>query len=160
MSEPDLSGELQLLFRALANSATLIYQAHREAIKLVALCLLTLMAFKLGRVSVTDPIDQDVRSISQSLTNRQHYTLYLPQKIKAIAKTRRNILVFFLVLSSSCIGVYFFQQQLSLHLTILELQIGGLILTIILGSAIVTWLYEKVLGLMMRRGGFNDQLIH
>lgn len=70
MTEPDLSLELETLVNAMANSARLLYRVHSIEFKFTALVVLAYFAYRLGRSTVTDPLDDDVKDMSKALKNR------------------------------------------------------------------------------------------
>lgn len=107
MSEPDLSLELQAMANAMANSVRLLYKAHSYEFKLAAFALIAILAYWLGRSTATDPLDNDVKNMNQSLKNRNLYTIYLPKKIKSIARTKKIILGFLLILSLAAGSLYY-----------------------------------------------------
>ena len=70
------------------------------------------VAFKVGRATVADPIDNEVKNISRVLKNREHYAIYLPQKVKSIAKVR--LIIFITLVLLSLVGgiLYYFQHNI------------------------------------------------
>lgn len=140
-SPPSLSRQLQVLTTALLNSLKLIYLNHTVEIKIILLVALAYVAFKVGRATVADPIDNEVKNVSRVLKYRQHYTIYLPQKVKSIAKTRLIILVVVLMLSLAAGVLYYLQHNLIHERTLQELQAGGLFVGVILVIVVVMWCY-------------------
>ena len=67
MDEPNLTMELKILLTAITNSANILYRNHSDSFKLALLGLIAFIAFKLGRATVTDPLDVEVKQISQAL---------------------------------------------------------------------------------------------
>lgn len=160
MDEPSLSMELKVLFTAITNSTNILYRNHSEYFKLALLGLIAFLAFKIGRATVTDPLDVEVKQMSQALTNRNHYTIYLPKKIKEITKLRKYILASILLLALPGGILYWLKHDLVVKRSVQETMIAGIAGGVASLAVVFFWLYEKFLGLMIRRGGFNDHLLH
>lgn len=118
------------------------------------------VAFKVGRATVTDTIDNEIKDVSNVLKYREHYTIYLPQKVKRIAKTRLIIFVIVLLVSLTSGILYYLQHSLINQRTLQQLQAGGILIIFSLLIVVGMWCYEKILSLMMKKGGYNDILIH
>ena len=160
MSELTLNNELHVLLTAMINSAKILYKGHAQYFKIAFLFVIAYVAFKLGRATVTDPLDVEVKSINNALINRQHYTIYLPKKMKSLAKTRKYLFIATLVISI-VIGILVqMKHQLLMKRTLQEKQIGGIVFVILVVIVVGMWVYQKFLGFMVKRGGFNDHLLH
>jgi hypothetical protein len=59
-----------VLATALVNSLKLIYFNHTIEIKILLLIIVAYVAFKVGRATVTDPIDNEVQNIGKVLRYR------------------------------------------------------------------------------------------
>lgn len=59
-----------MLATALVNSLKLIYFNHTIEIKILLLIIVAYVAFKVGRATVTDPIDNEVQNIGKVLRYR------------------------------------------------------------------------------------------
>ena len=56
--------------------------------------------------------------------------------------------------------LYWLKHDLVVKRSVQEMMIGGIVIGIASISVILVWLYEKLLAFMMKRGGFNDHLLH
>lgn len=92
------------------NSAYILYQGYSNYFKITLLLIIAYIGFKLGRATVTDPLDIEVKSINKGLTNRQHYTMYLPKKMKQLSKLR-NYLCILLYLVCGIGGILFWMKN-------------------------------------------------
>lgn len=61
MENPDIALELTTLVHSLTHSSNLLYQTYSIQIKLLGLFLLAWVSFKLGKKTVVDPLEEDVK---------------------------------------------------------------------------------------------------
>ena len=65
-----------------------------------------------------------------------------------------------LIVSSAGGVLYWMKHEILMKRSKQELQIAGVSLGVLFLAVIGVWIYEKILGFMMKKGGFNDHLIH
>ena len=65
-----------------------------------------------------------------------------------------------LIVSSAGGVLYWMKHEILMKRSKQELQIAGVSLGVLFLTVIGVWIYEKILGFMMKKGGFNDHLIH
>lgn len=121
--------------------------------KVIALILLAFFSFKLGKKTVTDPLEMEIKSTKKILETRQQYTEVLPQRIKSIGLKIVMLLVLLLVGAATYFGVEQYKPDLlkKIDLKVL-LFVGGALLT----ALVLLWFYQLVLKLQLSRGRFND----
>ena len=61
-------------------------------------------------MTVTDPLDNDVKAIDEVLKNRELYTIFLPQKMKSLAGTRKKLIISLGLIGLAC-GVGYFIEH-------------------------------------------------
>jgi hypothetical protein len=94
----------------MANSARLLYRAHSLEFKLTALAILTYLAYRVGRSTVTDPLDNNVKDLSKAIKDRQHYLISLPQKMKNLARIRKIFFFGFIILTTAVGAIFYFKH--------------------------------------------------
>ena len=144
---------MQSLIKAFVNASQLMYEFYEEEMKVIFLLLLAFSSFKLGKKTVTDPLEMEIKSAKKILETRQQYTEVLPERIKSI----RVKIVILIVLGLVGVGGYFGAEQYrpdllkALNLKILIFVGGALLATIVL-----MWFYQLVLKFQLSRGRYND----
>ncbi len=61
MGNPDLDLELSSLAKSIANASLILYESYKIEIKVAGLLLLAILSFKLGKKSVVDPLEEEVK---------------------------------------------------------------------------------------------------
>jgi hypothetical protein len=61
MENPDIALELTTLVHSLIHSSKLLYQIYSIEIKLLSLVMLAWVSFKLGKKTVVDPLEEEVK---------------------------------------------------------------------------------------------------
>ena len=69
----------------------------------ILLVLLAYAAFKMGRKTVLDPLEEDVKRIRNILKNRANYTVHIPQQIEKLRKIRYIALIIFTAVLVLCL---------------------------------------------------------
>lgn len=67
MSKAQLNKELSTMLMALFNSVLIAYRLYAPYINCILLLLVAYLGFKLGRRSVLDPIEADVKRVDKLL---------------------------------------------------------------------------------------------
>ena len=78
MSSSEINKELFVLFKSLFKFLYVIYKLYRPYIKCIILSILAYLAFRIGRSTVVDKLDESVKNLVEVLNNRVQYTIHLP----------------------------------------------------------------------------------
>lgn len=78
MASSELNKELFILFKSLFKFLDVIYKLYRPLIKCIILTILAYLAFRIGRSTIVDKLDESVKNLVEVLNNRVQYTIHLP----------------------------------------------------------------------------------
>ena len=95
MAKQELYRELYILTRSALNSIAILFRMYGPILNTILLVLIAYAAFKIGRKTVVDPLEEDVKRIRNILENRANYTVHLPKQIDKISKIRKVSLAIF-----------------------------------------------------------------
>lgn len=115
------------------------------------------LAFKAGRATVADPIEQKVHKIQNILQNRSQFTIVLPKKIKTISRTKKVILGFLTVGIIAVVSLQFIDHDIVRSLSFEDILLGSGTLFVLV---VFLWLYEAILKFKLAKGNFNDHHIN
>ena len=79
MAKQELYRELYVLTRSVFNSIAILFRMYGPILNTILLALLAYAAFKMGRKTVVDPLEEDAKRIKNILENRVNYTVHLPK---------------------------------------------------------------------------------
>lgn len=156
MGNPELDLELSSLIKSLGNACLLLYEFYGIEIKGLALLLLAIISFKLGKKSVVDPLEEEVKQMKFIMETREHYTVIIPNKIKSLST---KVTLFFITLVIGVIA-YFAIDILRPEITRkIDINIFILAAAVVFLIILVLWLYQLFLKFKLSRGKFNDHYI-
>ena len=95
MAKQDLYRELYTLSRSFANSLLILFRMYGPFLKTLLFLAIAYLAFRLGRKTVVDPLEEDTKRLRNILDNRSKYTVYLPSRLDGITKFRKRSLFLF-----------------------------------------------------------------
>lgn len=78
MASSEINKELLVLFKSLFKFLYVIYKLYRPFIKCIILTILAYLAFRIGRSTIVDKLDESVKNLVEVLNNRVQYTIHLP----------------------------------------------------------------------------------
>jgi hypothetical protein len=70
MGNPNLDLELSSLIQSLTKASLILYEFYGLEIKVVGLLLLAIVSFKLGKKSVVDPLEEEVKQMNLIMKTR------------------------------------------------------------------------------------------
>lgn len=144
MARNEINDELFNLLRSLLSFITVIYKLYRPYIKCILLALIAYVSFKLGRASIISTLEQSVNKLSHILSTRADYTIFLPERIKNIAKIRKFILFVIIVSAAFWMIVYSFKIKSFRKVKLKYIIISAITMIIALT---IFWIYEIMLNL-------------
>jgi hypothetical protein len=123
----------------------------------VLISLIAYAAFKVGRMSIIDPLSQSVGKLWHILQTRADYTIYLPERIKKVARIRK-ILLFMLILSAALwLVVYSFKIKSFKKIKVKYMLLYGVT---IVTALTLSWIYEMILNVRVKEGKTEDMTIN
>ena len=78
MASSEINKELFVLFKSLFKFLYVIYKLYRPFIKCIIMSFLAYLAFRIGRSTVVDKLDETVKNLVEVLNNRAQYSIHLP----------------------------------------------------------------------------------
>lgn len=78
MASSEINKELFVLFKSLFKFLYVLYKIYQPYIKCIVLSMLAYLAFRIGRSTIVDKLDESVRNLVEVLNNRVQYTIQLP----------------------------------------------------------------------------------
>jgi hypothetical protein len=157
MAKNEINQELFNLARSLLAFATVLYKLYKPYIKWVIITLLGYAAFKIGRMTIIDSLEQSVTKLWTILTRRADYTIFIPERIKKVERARK-IILFFLILSAAIwITAYSLKIKTFRKTKLKYVVIYMLTLTT---SLAVIWAYEVILNMRVKAGRSQDMTIN
>jgi hypothetical protein len=157
MGNSELDYELYNLIKTFLEAAIFFYEIYTPHFKITVLLLLAYLAFKVGRATVADPIEQKVHGIQNILQNRSQFTIVLPKKIKTISIAKKVILGLLMVGIIVVLSLQFIDHVMVGGLSLEDILLGSGTLFILV---IFLWLYEAILKFKLAKGSFNDHHIN
>lgn len=115
--------------------------------------VIAILSFKLGRITVTDPLEKEVKEINYLLRNRQQYTEVVPKMIKSLTTKMIVLLVLLVLAAASYFIAREYRHEIALAIDINILQLAA---CIVLAIVVLLWFYQLFLKFKIRRGNFND----
>lgn len=70
MGNPNLDLELSSLIDSLTKASLILYEYYGLEIKVIGLLLLAILSFKLGKKSVVDPLEEEVKQMNFIMKTR------------------------------------------------------------------------------------------
>ena len=118
-------------------------------LKSLILMLLAYLAFKIGRRSVVDPLEEDVKRIRSILENRAKYSIQLPEKIARISRVKKVIIAVLLLLIVGSVMVRYKVSILKKVIKFSSIFKLGILTCIVL---FLIWTYEVILNMELQKG--------
>jgi len=125
-------------------------------LKSLIMILLAYIAFKVGRRSVIDPLEEDVKRIRSILENRSKYTIHLPNRIAKVARARKYIIALFLLL---IVGAVLLRYKVSILKKVIKFRSIFKLAILACIALFIVWTYEIILGLELKKGRTLDTRI-
>ena len=149
MAKENIANELQTFLNSFMKVLVLLYKAYSPYIKIMVLGMFAYLACKVGRSSVIDKLDVAVSKIVVALKNRAEYSIYIPEKIKKIAKIKVILLVVFILYLCLWVFMYIlYPKKLKKVKKLYIMFYGGIFLFL----SLMAWLYEFYLSSKLKKG--------
>ena len=138
MAKQDLYRELYTISRSFANSLLILFRMYGPFLKTLLFLAIAYLAFRLGRKTVVDPLEEDTKRVRNILDNRSKYTVHLPSKLDGITKIRKRSLFLFAFAMVAVLALLQLKPKMFKKTTVtVFLKVGILLLV---GIALI-WLY-------------------
>ena len=144
MAKSDINKEVVVVLRSLWNLIAIVVQMYGWYIRVALLVGIVWAAWKLGRKSVSDPIEDKASQVARIVKHRAWYMIQLPEKIQKCQKVKWVLLL--VSLSMVMIALILQYVLVGRHKKYRAL-IRGLIYLAMVPSVgvLVAWIYEKIL---------------
>lgn len=157
MAKNEMNQELFNLAKSLLAFITILYKLYKPYIKCVIITLIAYTAFKIGRMTIIDSLEQSVTKLWAILERRADYTIFIPERIKKVERTRK-IILFLLVLSAAIWILLYFLKIKTLRKTKLKYMV--IYMLTLITSLVVIWVYEVILNMRVKAGRSQDMTIN
>lgn len=87
-----------MALKALETSFVILYHQFQIVFKIIGLILLAYLAYRLGKLTVSEPIAKKVRKIQAEIKDIEEQKQKLPTRIKKISKNYVSLIIFLLVI--------------------------------------------------------------
>jgi hypothetical protein len=118
-------------------------------LKSLILMLLAYLAFKIGRRSVVDPLEEDAKRIRSILENRAKYSIQLPEQIARVSRVKKLIIAVLILLIVGSVMVRYKVSILKKAIKFSSIFKLGILTLIVL---FFVWTYEVILNMELQKG--------
>lgn len=118
----------------------------------MGLLALAYLAYRIGKGTVVDPLEQQVKHLTAAITTQTLFGVVIPRKIEQARRVRRGMMVVGVV-AGVALGVAYHwlpPQELPFRVEWAGLAVAGW-----MGLALLIGVYELVQGFRVKRGSFN-----
>jgi hypothetical protein len=125
-------------------------------IRSIGLLLIAFFSFKLGKKSVVDPLEEEVKQMKFIMETREDYTIIIPKKIQSVGWRIRMSLFILIVAAIAYFALEHFKPEIVRKVdSIIYVLAASLVLLL----TVLLWFYQLFLKFKLKRGKFNDHYI-
>lgn len=157
MAKNEINQELFNLAKSLLAFISVLYKLYKPYIKCAIITLLAYAAFKIGRMTIIDSMEQTVTKLWTILERRADYTIFIPERIKKVERARK-ILLLLLILSAAIWIVVYSLKIKTFRKTKLKYMV--IYMLTLITSLVVVWTYEVILNMRVKAGRSQDITIN